>query len=98
MLTAVRKLVERALIGDSAPALVRFAKTVPRPIIRRLQAESFRDVFRYAARRQKFLARKLREAGIDPARVRGPEDLGRVFTTADDLLSQIGRASCRERV
>ena len=86
MLTGVRKLVERAVIGDSAPALVRFGRTVPRPFIRRLQAESFRDVFRYAARRQKFLARKLREAGIDPARVRGPEDLGHVFTTADDLL------------
>ena len=86
MLTGVRKLVERAVIGDSAPALVRFGRTVPRPIIRRLQAEGFREVFRYAARRQKFLARKLREAGIDPARVRGPEDLGHVFTTADDLL------------
>src|SRR5437867_2794246 len=32
-------------------------------------------------------ALKVREAGIDPARVRGPEDLGQVFTTADDLLT-----------
>lgn len=87
MLTALRQFVERAFIGDSVPALVRWGRTLPRPVIERLQAEAFRDVVRYAARHQKFLARKLREAGIDPARVRRPEDLGGIFTTAEDLLS-----------
>jgi phenylacetate-CoA ligase len=86
MLTGVRKLFERAVIGDSVPALVRWGRTLPRPLIRRLQAEAFRDVVGYAARHQKFLARKLSEAGIDPARVRGPEDLGDIFTTAEDLV------------
>ena len=87
MLTDLRKLVERVVIGDSVPRLVRWGRTLPRPLIGRLQAEAFRDAVGYAATRQKFLARKLKEAGIDPARVRGPEDLGDVFTTAEDLLS-----------
>ena len=87
MLTSLRKLVERAVIGDSVPSLVRWGRTLPRPLIRRLQAEAFRNAVRYTAARQKFLARKLREAGIDPARVRAPEDLGNVFTTAEELLS-----------
>ena len=85
MLTTFRKLVERAVIGGSVPALARWGRTEPRALLRRLQAEAFREVFRYAATRQKFLARKLDEAGIDPARVLRPEDLGSVFTTAEDL-------------
>ena len=40
---------------------------------------------RYAAEHQKFFARKLREHGIDPKRVRRPEDLGDIFTTPEDL-------------
>lgn len=87
MLAVLRKLVERAVIGDSVPALVRWGKHVPRPLIRRIQTDAFREVVRYAARHQKFFARKLRERGIDPERVRRPEDLADIFTTPEDLLS-----------
>ncbi|MHB8654340.1 MAG: phenylacetate--CoA ligase family protein [Terriglobia bacterium] len=87
MLNRGRKLVERVLIGGSVPALARWGKSVPRPIIRRIQSDAFRQVVLYAARRQKFFAGKLREHGVDPARVRCPEDLGDIFTTANDLLT-----------
>ncbi len=86
MLGTIRKFVERAFIGDSIPALIRWGKHVPRPVIRGIQADAFRAVVRYAARRQKFFARRLREHGINPARVRGPKDLGDIFTTPEDLL------------
>lgn len=86
MVSRGRKFVERALIGDSVPALARWGKSVPRPVIRRIQTGAFRQVVRYAAKHQKFFARKLREHGVDPARVRGPEDLKEIFTTAEDLL------------
>ncbi len=85
MLGNVRNLVERVVIGDSVPALVRWGKHVPRSVIRGIQADGFRAVVRYAAQRQKFFARKLREHGIDPARVRRPGDLGEFFTTPEDL-------------
>lgn len=87
MLNKGRKFVERALIGDSVPALVRWGKPVPRSVIRRIQSSAFREVVRYAAKQQKFFARKLRAHKIDPRRVRKPEDLGDIFTTADDLLA-----------
>ena len=87
MLGRIRKIVERVLVGDSVPALVRWGKHVPRPLIGRIQEDGFRDLVRYAARRQKFFARKLREEGIDPNRVRRPEDLGDIFTTPEDLLN-----------
>jgi phenylacetate-CoA ligase len=87
MLGSVRNLVERALLGRSVPALVRWGKSVPRSVIRGIQADGFRSVVAYAARHQKFFARRLKEKGIDPACVRSPQDLGDLFTTAEDLLS-----------
>jgi phenylacetate-CoA ligase len=87
MLTTLRKWVEGALIGDSVPALVRWGKHVPRSIVQGIQADGFRSLVCYAAKRQRFFGRKLREHGIDPARVRRPEDLGDIFTTPEDLRS-----------
>jgi phenylacetate-CoA ligase len=86
MLNTVRNLVERAVIGKSVPSLVRWGKRAPRSVIHRLQGNEFREVVRYAAKHQRFFARKLRDHEIDPARVQGPEDLGGIFTTPDDLL------------
>jgi phenylacetate-CoA ligase len=85
MLSSLRKLVERALIGESVPSLVRWGKHVPRAVIEGLQRDSFRELVRYAAERQAFLKRKLREAGIEPRGVRRPEDLRDIFTTPEDL-------------
>jgi phenylacetate-CoA ligase len=87
MLSSLRQFAERTLIGGSVPALVRWGKRLPRGVLRRVQSDAFGQVVRYAARHQKFFARKLREAGIDAGRVRGPEDLGDIFTTAEDLLA-----------
>jgi phenylacetate-CoA ligase len=86
MLNRFRKLFERAVIGDSVPALVRWGESAPRSIVSRIQAGAFVEVVRYCAARQKFFARQLREKGVDPARVRKPEDLGEIFTTPEDLL------------
>jgi phenylacetate-CoA ligase len=88
MLGRLRNLFERLVIGDSVPALVRWGKHVPRSIIRGIQQDAFRAMVRHAASRQKFFARQLREKGIDPCRVRRPEDLGDIFTTPEDLRSQ----------
>lgn len=87
MLNNLRKFVERAVIADSIPSLVRWGESLPRPLIRRIQADAFREAVRYAASRQKFFARKLHEHGIDPRRVRTPQDLGDIFTTPEDLLN-----------
>ncbi len=87
MLGSLRNLVERAVIGDSVPALVGLVKTLPRSLVRRMQTDAFRSVVHYAAKHQKFFARKLLESGIDPSCVRRPEDLGSVFTTPEELLS-----------
>ena len=97
MLGHARQLIERTLIGNSVPALVRWGKHTPPSVIRRIQADSFIQVVRYAAEHQKFFARKLRERGIDPKRVRRPEDLGDIFTTPEDLrMLPADEFLCRE--
>ena len=85
MLSSIRNLVERVVIGESVPGLVRWGKHLPRPVVQRLQRDSFCELVRYAARRQEFIKRKLRENGIEPGDVRRPEDLGNIFTTPEDL-------------
>jgi phenylacetate-CoA ligase len=85
MLSHIRNLFERAVIGESVPGLVRWGKHVPRSVIKGLQRDSFCELVRYAAQRQRFLKRKLRENGIEPGAVRQPEDLGNIFTTPEDL-------------
>jgi phenylacetate-CoA ligase len=85
MLSSIRKLVERAVIGESVPGLVRWGKHVPRSVIQGLQRDSFRELVCYTAERQAFFKRKLRENGIEPSSVRCPEDLGDIFTTPEDL-------------
>jgi phenylacetate-CoA ligase len=85
MLGRLRKVVESALIGDSAPAMARWGKRLPRSIMQGIQQDAFRDLVRWCAERQKFFARRLREEGIDPGRVRRPEDLGPIFTTPEEL-------------
>ncbi len=87
MVAGLRQFVERRVIGDSVPRLVRWGKSLPPSLIRRMQAEAFRRVVLYAASRQKFFSRKLQQAGIRADRVRTPHDLGDVFTTPEDILS-----------
>ncbi len=87
MLNTFKAAFERAVIGDSAPSLAKWGKLIPLPLIRRLQEDSFRETVRYAARHQKFFADKLRERNLDPSKIRKPDDLKDVFTTAEDLLS-----------
>jgi len=60
MLAKLRRFAERALIGDSVPALVRWGKLVPPSLVRSIQLGAFGEMVRYAARHQKFFGRKLR--------------------------------------
>src|SRR5438132_1362604 len=54
--------------------------------MRRRQARRLREQVTHAARRSPFYRRKLRAAGVDPARIRTLDDLARLpFTTKDEL-------------
>jgi phenylacetate-CoA ligase len=88
MLNSLRKLFERAVIDGSPSSLIRWGKAAPRPLVERLQADAFRQVVQYAAKHQKFFRAKLKEYGLDPSTIHKPEDLGRLFTTPEDLVTR----------
>jgi len=84
----IRGLAERWLLGDSAPRRARFAERfLDNAYIRRVQHSDFRATVRWVAKRSAFYKRRFRELGIDPAYVRCPADLGDLFTTSEDLLT-----------
>ncbi len=87
MFNKARKLFESTVIGDSVPELVRWGKNVSPSMIAKISSDGFGEVVRYAAENQKFFAQKLSENGIDPKRVRRPEELGDIFTTPEELRS-----------
>lgn len=88
MLNGIREAFERTVVGNSPASLAKWGKAVPRPVIQRIQSDAFRKSVRYAARHQKFFRDKLRERGIDPLKVKRPDDLGDIFTTPEDLISR----------
>jgi phenylacetate-CoA ligase len=88
MLSALAEHFERTVIRGSTASLHRWAKVIPASAIRRLQADAFRRVVRYAAGNQKFFSDKLRERGLDASRIKRPEDLGDIFTTPEDLIAR----------
>ncbi|MGH9359133.1 MAG: phenylacetate--CoA ligase family protein [Terriglobia bacterium] len=87
MLSDLRRIFERMVIGGSASSLTACGKATPRFLIRSLQRDAFRRTIRYAAQHQRFFARKLKERGLEASAIRKPEDLGDLFTTPEDLLS-----------
>jgi phenylacetate-CoA ligase len=88
MLSAIQRFAEKVVVGDSTSSLVKWGRAMPGSAVRRIQCSAFRDVARYAARRQKFFAEKLREHGLDISKVHMPEDLSGIFTTPEDLISR----------
>jgi phenylacetate-CoA ligase len=88
MLSKIQRLAEKMVVGDSTSSLVKWGRAMPGLTIRPYQLSAFREVVRYAARRQKFFAEKLREHGLEASRIRSPEDLAGFFTTPEDLISR----------
>jgi len=52
MLKRLETILERLVVGESIPSLVRWGQSAPRGLIRRLQEDAFQDVVRYAASHQ----------------------------------------------
>lgn len=66
------------------------------PFLLRLSVmDRFRHTVRWAAKHSAFYRRAFAERGIDPAKVRSPQDLGDFFTTPADLASHPEDFLCR---
>jgi phenylacetate-CoA ligase len=74
-------------VSDRLPIaqLGRFYTSAPQYWFRRFALSHFRQTVRWAGKHSKFYREKFAEHGIDPRKIKRPEDLGDFFTTPDDL-------------
>jgi phenylacetate-CoA ligase len=89
MLPLIRALNSGVMrIGRGAPGrLLRTIRRFPSPVLGALRRSALRQTVRLAGRRSHFYRDKFAKAGIDPARVRGLEDLQGCETTPEEIRS-----------
>lgn len=79
-------LIQRLpLGGHPVERLYRLYRTMPAPVFRHMQSESFKGTVRYAAEKSPFYRREFQKRGIDPSRILEPRDFGDFYTTAEDI-------------
>jgi phenylacetate-CoA ligase len=79
-----------------SPERLAFAyRMTPFGLSRRLSLYRFTQTVRYAAAHSPFYRRVFREQGIEPGRVKRPEDLGDFYTTPEDLVEHSTDFICR---
>src|SRR5437867_12735425 len=87
MRNALSNLLDRVVLGESPTRRLWFARRMPDRYVRNTQKLDFRTTVRWVASRSAFYRRKFQEHRIDPAMVRCPADLRKIFTTSTDLLT-----------
>ncbi|HKN47814.1 MAG TPA: hypothetical protein VJ144_07570 [Candidatus Polarisedimenticolia bacterium] len=80
-------VLDRVILGASPTRRLWFARRMPDAYIRSVQKADFKATIRWVAARSAFYERRFRELHIDPHLVRCPADLGDLFTTSEDLLT-----------
>ncbi len=81
-------LIENLLLGRSIERRLRFARRVPRWLIEKIQIAEFQETLARVNRHSSFYRERFQAAGLNPARLQKPADLGDFYTTADDLRAQ----------
>ncbi|MBI3990044.1 MAG: phenylacetate--CoA ligase family protein, partial [candidate division NC10 bacterium] len=73
-------------VGARAPrGFLGFVQALPPSLLASLRRQAFRRTLRLAAARSPFYRRKFAQHGIDPAKVREPQDLGDFFLEPEEL-------------
>ena len=84
MLTLLTEQFEKLALRTDPRMAIGLLNSTPRSVLRGIQLSRFRKTMRLAARAP-FYAEEFKKRGIDPRRVRRPEDLGDLFTTSEDI-------------
>lgn len=75
--------------------MARLYAATPKWMAESLSLHRFRQTVRWAGKHSRFYREAFAQRGIDPARVRKPQDLGDFFTTPDDITSRPADFICR---
>jgi phenylacetate-CoA ligase len=88
MFESVPTLLENLVLGKSIERRLRFAGSVPRWLVERVQAAEFQETVQRVAAHSAFYREKFAAAGIDARAVRMPADLKDFYTTSADLRAR----------
>lgn len=85
------------VISVTQPSLLSgLARGTPRAVFDRIQHDAFRRVVRYASIHSPFYRKRFRELGIDPLKVKRPQDLGDFYTVPADIIDHAEDMLCRK--
>lgn len=88
MLEAVPTIIETLFLGKSIGRRLAFAPHLPRALVKHVSLAQFRATLEWVDQRSAFYRESFRAAGIEPKRMKRPEDLGGFFTTSADLRAR----------
>src|SRR5262249_52277698 len=85
MLSRLPELFDDLIIRNNVALRVRVATWISPSVAASVRRQKFIHLIRYVGECSPFYRRRFKEIGLDVRAVRGPEDLGDFFTTAQDL-------------
>ena len=91
---SIISLINKIPIGSQAErGFFLYSKLSPN-FLKKIEANNFIKTIEYVYQHSKFYKRKFDERGIDPKKVRTPQDLGDFFTTAEDIRANVEEFVC----
>lgn len=93
-MSSIISLINKFPFGSPAEKGFFLYKHVPQDFLRKLEEGNFRNTLSFVYQHSRFYRRKFDEHGIDPRRVRKPEDLGDFFTTPEDIREHVDDFVC----
>ena len=91
---SILSLIQKIPIGQQAERGFFLYSKMPAIGLKKIEADNFRKAVAYVYAHSKFYKRKFDECSIRTDKVRGPEDLGDFFTTAEDLREHVNDFIC----
>ena len=89
-------LINKIPFGEPAEKGYFLYTKMPSSVLKGIEADNFIRTVRFAADHSPFYKRKFAEHGIDAKKVRTAEDLGGLFTTAEDIRANPDDFICQK--
>lgn len=91
---SIISLINKLPIGNPAERGYFLYSKIPPKILKGIEEDNFRKTIQFVYQHSKFYKIKFDERGINPKKVKSPQDLGDFFTTAEDIRSHVEDFVC----
>ena len=87
-------LINRFPFGNPAQKGYFLYSKVPSAVLQGIEQGQFQKTVQFTCKNSSFYKERFKKLGIDPSKVRRPEDLGDFFTTAEDIRENVEGFVC----